>query len=148
MRKLLFAFVGLLFCSSLFAQKELDWDDLGGIPTVKEYNEEYDINYNKPIFPPNIAMLEGEEIVVTGYILPLDVKGNYYILSAYPFAACFFCSKDGKAGPETVIELKLKYDYDWFRIDDVLTFKGTLRLNDSDPNVMFYVMDKAQVVSR
>jgi len=140
--------LSLLFSSQIFAQTEMTWEDLSAVAKVKEYIEEYDINYDKPIFAPEIEAMSGEEIVITGHILPLDVQGDYYILSALPFASCFFCSKDGKAGAETVIELKLKYKYDWFKIDDMLTFKGRLKLNDSDPNVMYYVLENAEIAVR
>ena len=139
----------LLFSSQYAAaQIEVTWEDLSAVAKVKEYIEEYDINYDKPIFAPEIEAISGEDIVITGHILPLDVQGDYYILSALPFASCFFCSKDGKVGAETVIELKLKYQYDWFKIDDVLTFKGRLKLNDSDPNVMYYVLENAEIAVR
>ncbi len=136
------------FSPNLFAQTDVDWDFLNRIETSPQYMEEFDINYEKPIFRPEVEMLSGEDIIITGYILPLDVKGDFYILSAFPFAACFFCSKDGSAGPASVIELKLKYDYSWFQLDDILTFKGRLKLNDTNPNAMYYILEDAQVMSR
>ena len=89
-----------------------------------------------------------EEVEITGYIFPFDLEGNYYILSKFPYSACFFCSKDGSVGPETVMELKIKERYDWFQMDDIVTFKGKMKLNDTDINQLYYILEDAEVVGQ
>lgn len=104
-----------------------------------------------PIFGAKVNQLDGKIVQITGYLLPLDVDGNAYFLSKFPFAACFFCNtKNGKqAGAETVIELKLKKQYKWLQMDDIVTFKGTLAVNNvADSNEIFYTLEDAEVGSK
>ena len=132
--------------SSLSAQTYLSWEMLGIIDYVDEYMVEIDGDFQKPIFSPEMELLSGEIVVLTGYLLPIDVEGNFYVLSKFPYSTCFFCGgKD--AGPETVVELSLKKTHSWFRMDDILTFKGTLVLNDDDPERMYYIMKNAEVTA-
>lgn len=82
----------------------------------------------RPRFEKPLKKLDGKTITIRGYVLPLDVDGQSYALSANPFAACFFC---GGAGAESVLGL-------WFdgppprryKTDEMATFEGTLVLND------------------
>lgn len=127
---------------------EVSWEELSKVRFVSVYNEEYEMDYQQPIFDPAVEQLSGQQIVITGFLLPMDFDGDYFILSKNPYASCFFCSKDGSAGPETVIELRLKQKYTWFRMDDIVTIKGTLRLNDSDINQLYYILTDAEVTNR
>ena len=59
--------------------------------------------------------LPGKEIVIKGYIIPVEGYKSHkeFILSAFPYNMCFFC---GGAGPETVMEVEasepVKYQAD------------------------------------
>ncbi len=134
---------------SLQAQVNLNWEDLAtDLNYIEQYNEEYDLTYNQPIFSPKMMMLNGEEVTIKGYVLPLDVEGSYFVLSKLPYSSCFFCSKDkNKAGPETVIELKLDDNAKkQYQMDDIVTFKGKLYLNDTDMHQLYYVLKKARPI--
>ena len=89
----------LLICSfeNIYAQKVIDWDFLADVTFTEVYNEEYEMDYKKPTFGEEVSVLgkKKEEVEITGYIFPFDLEGNYYILSKFPYSACFFCSKDG-----------------------------------------------------
>lgn len=144
-------FLLLIFSfENVYAQKEIDWDFLADVTFTEVYNKEYEMDYKKPTFGKDVAVLgkEKEEVEITGYIFPFDLEGNYYILSKFPYNACFFCSKDGSVGPETVMELKIKERYDWFQMDDIVTFKGKLKLNDTDINQLYYILEDAEVVGQ
>ena len=98
--------------------------------------------FDKPKFSKVVKALEGQEITIKGYILPLDVDGTHYVLSANPYSACFFC---GGAGPESVMELWL-VNYDKrYKTDDVVTFKGVLMLN-KEPLGLSYILKDATPV--
>ena len=100
-----------------------------------------DAYFWKPTFSPKIKALEGEEIFITGYLVPVDYDANYYVLSRFPYANCFFC---GGAGPESVVDLRIKGDHRMYKTDERLTFKGKLKLNDSDIYQLTYILEGAQ----
>ena len=140
--------MGFLFALATFAQTDITWEMLGEIRYEKEYLEEYDLDYDKPIFSQELKEMDQKEVSITGFLLPIDVAGNYFILSKFPYSSCFFCStKDNKAGPETVVELQIKKYHDWFQMDDILTFTGKLVLNNSDVNKLCYILENAQVTA-
>jgi hypothetical protein len=96
-----------------------------------------------PTFGPSIQKLKNQPVVITGYILPVDLDANLYVLSAFPFSACFFC---GGAGPETVMTLNFKKGTRKFKTDERLTFQGTLKLNADDIYQMNYILEGAEIV--
>jgi len=80
--------------------------------------------------------------IIRGYMLPLDPLGTQYVLSKHPMANCFFC---GKAGPETVLELRLHpKSIRRYTMDEVHTFKGILRLNEKNPATLHYIIESAE----
>ena len=84
---------------------------------------------------------EGKAFYITGYMIPVDVDEDFYVLSRYPFANCFFC---GGAGPESVIDLRFPDKSERaYQTDERLTFKGTLRLNSDDVYQMNYILEGA-----
>lgn len=87
--------------------------------------------------------MDGKVVQIRGYIIPVDVVQDYYVLSANPYSSCFFC---GQAGPESVMEIQLKKSYDGLRMDKIVTFKGKLRLNADDIYQLNYVLEDAEVV--
>jgi hypothetical protein len=105
------------------------------------YLEELKAYYWKPLFGKDIQKSEGEDFYITGYVIPVDIDEDFYVLSRYPFANCFFC---GGAGPETVVDLqfdgKAPREY---ATDERLTFAGKLRLNADDIYQMNYIIDGA-----
>ena len=73
--------------------------------------------------------------------IPVDVDEDFYVLSRYPFANCFFC---GGAGPESVIDLRFPGKSERaYQTDERLTFRGKLRLNADDVYQMNYILDGA-----
>ena len=68
----------------------------------------------------------------------MDPDMGYYILSRYPMSACFFC---GGSGPESVVELKFKSKEQSFEMDEVVTLKGRLKLNDEDVYQCNYIFE-------
>ena len=89
-----------------------------------------------------IKRLEHKLVSIRGYVIPLDIDGNSYMLSALPNASCFFC---GKAGMESVIELRLKEGHRKFEMDEIVTFQGTLLLNE-DPYGLMYMLQEAEEI--
>lgn len=138
LRSLLLSFTLLLSLVSS-AQKPLVWEILA----MTTYNNDFDGEGElKPNFPPIlISQYEGEEVVISGYLVPIDVETNKYALSKNPFSSCFFC---GNAGPETVIELKFLKDPGRFATDEYLMIKGVLQLNHQG-NGLFFTLKNAEI---
>ena len=117
---------------------ELTWKDLTDVEFKDVYIDELDAYYWKPIFGPTVKDLEGGNFFITGYVIPVDIDEDFYVLSRYPFANCFFC---GGAGPETVIDLQFEgHSPREYATDERLTFAGELKLNADDVYQMNYIL--------
>ncbi|MEO0470500.1 MAG: DUF3299 domain-containing protein [Bacteroidota bacterium] len=145
MRKLLLSISLLSFLTlpSLRAQTKIDWQTLAGVTFSYIHNFEQNMWYGQPSYSEDIKALNGQEIIIKGYVLPTDIESNTYILSANPFSSCFFC---GGAGQESVMELRLKKKKAKFELDEVRTFAGKLRLNDQEMELN-YILEEARVIS-
>ncbi len=117
-------------------QHKMSWDDFYDVRF-----EEKSEGYLLPIFGQSLLWMDGEEIYISGYVIPLDFQQNIYVISAFPNASCFFC---GGAGPESVMELQLKNATRNYRTDEWKRFKGRLCLNRDDENHMHYILEDAE----
>lgn len=143
-QRIVFSFLLVLFVGGTsYAQKDM-WEDLAKVKFVKEYDEETETYLKRPIFGRTVKNLEDKEITIKGYIIPLEVTDNYYVLSAYPYSACFFC---GNAGLETVVKLELVGEYDNLRMDQIITVTGKLKLNRGDIYELIYIIDDAEIIA-
>lgn len=133
----------LIFSIKIQAQIKITWQDLANVTWTDKYSEEVDANYYYPNFGQDVVALEGKEVSIKGFILPVDPESKFYVLSKNPFASCFFC---GNAGPETIMQLNLKPGQPTMEMDDTYTFKGVLKLNKDDIYQCNYILDKAEVV--
>lgn len=123
------------------ALEELTWKTLTDVEFKDVYVEELDAYYWKPTFGPAVNAMKGREVYITGYIIPVDYDENFYVLSRYPFANCFFC---GGAGPESVVDLQFKSTNRMYKTDERLTFRGWLALNADDVYRMNYILEEAE----
>lgn len=146
MRNLIWRLSGLLGLLlgplSLAAQQPITWDDLADVKFSYVQNFDQNFWYGTPDFGPKVQALAGKEVQIKGYVLPLDVSGDNYVLSAFPFSTCFFC---GGAGQESVMELRLKNPNQEFSLDAHRSFRGVLRLNDRELELN-YILEEAEPV--
>jgi len=140
-----FVIVFLLISKVVFSQTEISWETLSDVEFSEIYLKEEDAYVLYPHFGLSIMELAGEEVLLSGYILAIDPMERYFVLSQNPFAACFFC---GSGGPETVVELKLKSESEYFKMDEFVTIKGVLRLNSDDFYQCIYIFDYAETHRR
>lgn len=128
--------------TSLAAQSNM-WKTLSKITYKKEYDELMGFKVDVPVFSEEIKSLEGKEIKIKGYIIPVEGYKSHseFIFSAYPYNMCFFC---GGAGPETVMEVSaiepVKYTAEQIEI------QGKLTLNDADINRLMYILTDVKMV--
>ena len=119
------------------------WKTLSKITFKKEYDEMMGFKVDVPVFSSDVEKLDGTEITIKGYIIPVEGYKSHteFVFSAFPYNMCFFC---GGAGPETVMEIEaaeaIKYT------TDPVTIKGKLSLNDSDINRLIYAMTEVVLV--
>ncbi len=122
------------------AQVDLDWENLSDGISFQELSLKETIpGFSKATFSEELAALEGKEVTLTGYFLVLDGNQSSYMLSKNPMASCFFC---GNGGPETVVGLEFLKKPS-FKMDELLSVKGILRLNDDNPNQYYYRIEEA-----
>jgi len=122
--------------------RELTWAELADVDFKDVYLEELDSYYWKPEFGPKVMAAESQDVYITGYVIPVDLDEDFYVLSRYPFANCFFC---GGAGPESVVDLRFSDDdHRTYQTDERLTFHGNLRLNADDVYQMNYILEGAE----
>jgi hypothetical protein len=97
----------------------------------------------KPVYNASILALEGKEIILPGYIVPLAETGllSDFLFSYYPFQSCFFC---GGAGPETVVRVKMLQPAIY--TSQPVIISGTLRLNRQGDEQLFYILEESKVV--
>ncbi|HMO39543.1 MAG TPA: DUF3299 domain-containing protein [Saprospiraceae bacterium] len=126
---------------------ELNWKILANVNFEEKYNDLVESYILYPAFEPVVQMLDGQPVRIRGYVIPIDETGveNLLVLSAFPFSNCFFC---GNAGPESIMEVRLKEEGKRFKMDEQITFRGTLRLNDSDVYALNYILESAEQVGR
>lgn len=119
------------------------WKTLGKITYKKKYDELLGFKIDYPVFSEPILKLEGKEVELKGYIIPVEGYKSHkeFIFSAFPYNMCFFC---GGAGPETVMEVEategIEYSAEQVRI------KGKLTLNADDINRLMYILTDAVLV--
>ncbi len=130
----------LIFHIGAIAQESNTWKTLSKVSYRKEYDELMGFKIDKPVFSDYIKNLEGKQITLKGYIIPVDGYKSHkeFIFSAFPYSMCFFC---GGAGPETVMEVKAKEAIKYTTESIVLT--GTLRLNSDDINRLMFKIENA-----
>ena len=124
------------------APVHMNWDTLADVSFTSEYVEEYDANFFVPVFGPQVKALEGKEVVLKGYMLPIAPEENLFILSKNTYASCFFC---GVGGPETIVEIQFQPGHPQFKMDQVVKVKGILSLNKDDVEHCNYILRGAEV---
>jgi hypothetical protein len=139
----------LLFAASFSlgaqATTESLWKTLAKITYRKEYDEFLGFKIDKPVFSEEIKALNGKEVTVKGFIIPVEgYKGHKeFIFSAFPYSMCFFC---GGAGPESVMEVTAIDPVEYTA--DAIYLKGKLKLNADDVNKLMYALTDARLVKK
>ena len=134
-------FFSFLLAFPLLAQTKINWKTLQDVDWSEKYNEEYDANFYYPNFGESIKELEGQEIIIKGFMLIMESEETFHILSRYPLASCFFC---GAAGPDSIVQLELKPGHPKFTIDQRVAIRGKLKLNQDDFDQCNFILTDAE----
>lgn len=125
---------------------DLTWKMLGITKYTREFSQQLGGIVDIPTFPKTLEDLNGYDVTAKGYIIPLEEIGNdsLLILSKNPYTTCFFC---GQAGPETVMEIRLKNQKkNDFKLDQQVRFVGKFKTNADDFDYLNFILDDAEVV--
>jgi hypothetical protein len=137
------AFSGSIYATIAFAL--IGWSNFEGVRFHWEYRDEVGAEVQMPTFTKKVLALEGKEIELQGYYLPMDLKRKHVILSKDPFSSCFFCG--GAGGPETVAEVHFKEVPPRFAPDQIVFVRGILKLNPDDFDHLVFIIEDAQLIS-
>ncbi|MFK7972038.1 MAG: DUF3299 domain-containing protein [Bacteroidia bacterium] len=121
----------------------ISWIDLSDVEFEDRFYEEVKSYLLYPKFGDRVKALSEQDITLAGFVISAAADSNVYVLSANPLASCFFC---GAAGPESVVQLNLAEGERRFQTDEWVTFKGTLRLNDSNIDELNYILEEAKEI--
>lgn len=130
--------------SSVNAQTPLSWETLADVRFEERFSNQWGLRYDAATFGETIKAMEGQEVIVSGYMIPMDPMGISYVISKNPNATCFFC---GGGGPETVVELRIKPEFlQRYQTDDKRSFKGVLKLYEDSIEQFNYVLLDAEPI--
>jgi hypothetical protein len=119
----------------------LIWPKLYDIQFVKAKDKLGE--FDKPVFSAASKALKGKRVTLPGYMVPFEtgMRGTHFMFSSMPLNACFFC---GVGGPETVIEVFSRSAVSF--ADKPIEISGVLKLNDTNPDQMIYVLEDAEIL--
>jgi hypothetical protein len=135
-------FSGAYMTESSFIQSKDLWQTLSMVTFVNEYDPDFMMEIKTPKVSPVIEVLNGKEIEIEGYIIPLtgQTKQSHFMLSRYPQSTCFFC---GKAGPESAMQVFMKNNIKIQISERKVKVKGTLIVNPKDITSLLYTLENA-----
>lgn len=132
----------LLSSMKSYSQKLLTWEALSDVKFTLHFSSDLGMEVTQATFGESLKALDDQQVILKGFMIPLDPLSTKYVLSRYPMANCFFC---GQAGPETVVELRMHpKSIRRYPMDEVQSFKGYLRLNEKDPSSLHYIIEEAE----
>ncbi len=129
---------------ALYLSGILGWNQFRDVVFVWEYQEEVDAEVQMPRFGSKLKGLEGKQIELAGYYLPMRMNRKQIIISEQPFASCFFCGGDN--GPESVAEVHFLEKPPIFTADEIVHVRGRLRLNPYDFDHLVFILEEAEIV--
>ena len=88
-------------------------------------------------------IITGEFADIKGYYIPVEMDGNSIIISKYPYTSCFFC---GGAGPESVAAVKVNGKIGEYYLDELITVRGRFAVNDSDVDMLNFIIEDAKIL--
>lgn len=122
----------------------IPWPLMMSVKFEEKYDEKMGMEVSLPMFSDTLRALDGKTVQVEGFYIPVSETGddNIVILSAFPFAQCFFC---GKAGVESIIDILAPKKLPLMKLDAKIKFRGRLKLNRDNFDYLIYVLEEAEL---
>jgi len=134
-------FLGLiLFVSTPWAFGQVSgWDVLDKVKFSPKYFEQIKTDLLTPIMDSYAKSIDGKEITIKGYYIPIGAEHNLMIVSKFPYRMCFFC---GGAGPQSVVEVYFPKGkkVPIYPTDKLVKVKGRLKINATDIEKLNFVL--------
>ncbi len=113
---------------------QLDWDVLATTRIDDHY---------KPTFAANLENLDGESVVLSGFMSPLDEVGavTVFLLVEFPIG-CFYCQTPEPTG---IVLVELTAGKQSAIHSSMVKVTGKLTLNRDDPEDFLYIVTDAEV---
>ena len=67
----------------------LTWEDLGKIKFSKEWDDRVKKDITVPVFSNKVQGLNGKDISITGYFIPMELNSKHCAISKTPNSSCF-----------------------------------------------------------
>ena len=124
--------------------EKLSWKNLDSLKIEYYYDADYGDYLGKPAFSKESMAWNGKNVIIEGYWIPVSEIGDstVSVLSALPYAQCFFCSG---AGIETVMQIKAEGNIKRMETDEKVALKGKLLLNKDNPMELYYQLVHASL---
>jgi hypothetical protein len=135
----------LLFDSTLYKWENdkilVNWKDLLEVTFVRQAHPLLD-SADIPQFTQKVSAMHGKKVIIEGFYIPVEETGdeNIVILSAYPYAQCFFC---GQAGVESIIDVLIDEKLPRIKTDTKVRFSGTFKVNPDNFDFLIYILEDA-----
>lgn len=85
----------ILYNFQLALPTPITWQNMKDVKFQKKYFKELDEYLLFPSFGETIKKLNGKQVEIRGYMIPVDVKSGLYVISAFPMSSCFFVEVRG-----------------------------------------------------
>jgi hypothetical protein len=133
----------LSFLSRQDSAYVLPWSLLTNVSMIDTTDALSGMDVSLPVFNDTLLALNGKQVILEGFYIPVEETKDekIVILSAFPFAQCFFC---GKAGIESIVDILTKDKLPNLKTDTKIRFSGRLRLNRDDFDYLIYILDDAK----
>ncbi len=124
--------------------EKLSWKNLDSLKIEYYFDADYGDYLGKPTFSKESMAWNGKNVIIEGYWIPVSEIGDstVSVLSALPYAQCFFCSG---AGIETVMQIKAEGNIKRMETDEKIKLKGKLLLNRDNPMELYYQLVNASL---
>jgi hypothetical protein len=124
--------------------ERISWKNLDSLKIAYYYDADYGDYLGKPTFSKESMAWNGKNVIIEGYWIPVSEIGDstVSVLSALPYAQCFFCSG---AGIETVMQIKAEGNIKRMETDEKVALKGRLLLNRDNPMELYYQLVNASL---
>lgn len=124
----------------------VDWHVLGTTEEIEVSETDADgffNSYTKPSFPPAVAALDGRDVIIRGYMFPMEPseKQGRFLFGPFPIS----CPFHYHVGPSLVVEVEASANPVNFSYD-AITLSGTFELVPENPDgwMIFYRLKNAK----
>jgi uncharacterized membrane protein YcgQ (UPF0703/DUF1980 family) len=144
LKVLLFILTFLISISAVNKEPDL-WALFSKTRFTERLNRKLSMYFLYPTFPAELQAMDGREIILSGFYIPLDFEDDRtIIISKFPMAQCFFC---GGAGSESVAVAYLQVKpTKRFKTDQIIKIKGILSLNEKDVDELNFIINNAKII--